>query len=105
MAEEITLDNFNATFDDDESEIESSNSSTTMNTSSLHDGGKKKKKLLLVGLVSGMGLIAIAIGLGISFSPSKTGKVSNSLETDTSRISATLSLEECLALDEYSWYR
>ena len=103
MAEEITLDNFNATFDDDESEIESSNSSTTMNTSSLHDGGKKKK-LLLVGLVSGMGLIAIAIGLGISFSPSKTGKVSNSLETDTSSISATLSLEECLALDEYSWY-
>jgi len=106
MAEEITLDNFNATFDDDESEIESSNSSSTMNTSSLHDGGKKKKKkkLLLIGLMSGMGLIAIAIGLGISFNPRKTGEVSSSLETDTSSTSATLSLEECLALDEYSWY-
>ena len=105
MAEEITLDNFNATFDDDESEVESSNSGTTsINTSSLHDEGKKKRKMLLIGLVSGMGLIAIAIGLGISFSPSKTGEVSSSLETDTSSISATLSLEECLALDDYSWY-
>ena len=100
MAEEITLDNFNATFDDDESEVESSNSGTTMNTSSLHDGGKKK--MLLIGLVSVAGVLAIAIGLGISFSPI-TGEVSSSLEIDTSS-TTTMSLEKCLALDEYSWY-
>ena len=97
MAEEYSLDDFNATFADDESEVESSTNTDDMNTS--HDGGKKstKKKLLLAGLAS-LGVIAIALGIGLGISSKRSTTVSSSIEAEV------LTLEQCLDMDEYAFY-